>query len=92
MLSIDLGTTSCLARVDHAYVFVQFCASAEYMTSANADNLVQLLLQAWGGKPDKKQEAQDILSSLANSEAQLGKHTEPLPGWPNLAGSQSRRP
>ena len=82
VLSINQGSTSCLARVDHAYVVVHmFCASAEYMTSANADNLVQLLLQAWGGKSDNKQKAQDVLSSLAkaNSEAQLRKYTGPHP-------------
>lgn len=38
-------------------------------------------MQAWGGSPDNKQKAQDILSSLAkaNSEAQLGKYTGPHP-------------
>ena len=38
-------------------------------------------LQAWGGNPDNKKTAQDILSSLAkaNSEDKLGNFTGPHP-------------
>lgn len=40
-----------------------------------------VMMQAWGGDPNNKQKAQDILSSLAkaNSEAQLGNYKGPHP-------------